>query len=98
MSNSTEQTEVSCNNDNEIIINPIVAPVQDPFVQKINKNETNNLMKKLEAEGEKKLQVLQASNNLTVSNLTDIMEDGFSEFRKKTGRNPTYGEMRAMYG
>jgi hypothetical protein len=92
MSSTIDQTKLSTNNDktrNETM---------NVCESKINENGLNGLMKKLEAEGEKKLQVLQASNTLTVSSLTDIMEDGFSEFRKKTGRNPTYGEMRAMYG
>jgi hypothetical protein len=97
MSNTMEQTELSSNN-NVPIITPDIPHIQDTFIKKINEKEVNDLMKKLEAEGEKKLAKFQSTNTLTVSNLTDIMEDGFAEFRAKTGRNPTYGEMRAMYG
>lgn len=56
------------------------------------------LIKKLEAEGEQQLKELQVKNKLTIDSLTAIMEDGFGEFKEKTGRNPTYAEMRAMYG
>jgi len=64
----------------------------------ISSAEKNELMKKLETEGEQQLKNLQLKNKLTVDSLTDIMEDGFSEFKQKTGKNPTYAEMRAMYG
>jgi hypothetical protein len=64
----------------------------------ISSAEKNALMKKLEIEGEQQLKNLQLKNKLTVDSLTDIMEGGFSEFKQKTGKNPTYAEMRAMYG
>jgi len=56
------------------------------------------LMKKLETEGEQKLKDLQTKKQLTVDSLSSIMESGFEEFKEKTGINPTYAEMRAMYG
>jgi len=64
----------------------------------ISAKEKNAVMKKLEAEGEKKLAELQSTNTLTIDSLTAIMENGFKEFKKKTGENLTYAEMRAMYG
>jgi hypothetical protein len=64
----------------------------------ISETKKNALMKKLEAEGEHKLKELQSKNELTVDSLTAIMENGFKEFKEKTGANLTYAEMRAMYG
>jgi len=64
----------------------------------IGEAEKNVLMKKLEAEGEQQLKELQLKNKLTINSLTGIMDNGFKEFNKKTGRNLTYAEMRAIYG
>jgi hypothetical protein len=38
------------------------------------------------------------SINIAMERLTDIMKEGGDEFKKKTGRNMTYSEMRAMMG
>ena len=34
----------------------------------------------------------------TINVLTGFMSAGFDDFEKRTGRRPTYGEMREMYG
>lgn len=61
----------------------------------------NTLKKKLEAEGEKKVVELlkkPIDANTVGKTLVNIMKDGATEFREKTGRNMTYSEMREMYG
>ena len=44
--------------------------------------------------------VLGAVSNGTVTEkrLTGIIQKGFDEFKEKTGRNMSYGEMRDLYG
>jgi hypothetical protein len=34
----------------------------------------------------------------TIKVLTGFMQSGFDDFEKRTGRRPTYSEMREMYG
>jgi len=47
--------------------------------------------------GIKKIDTI-TSGNITEKNITDILQNGFNEFKKETGREMTYSEMRAMYG
>jgi len=56
------------------------------------------LMSKLEKEGMQKVQNLHQTNSCNIDTLTQIMKEGEEEFKKKTGRNMTYSEMRRMYG
>lgn len=35
---------------------------------------------------------------ITEKDITNILQQGFDEFYKETGRNMSYGEMRDMYG
>lgn len=44
--------------------------------------------------------VLGAMNTgaITEQSLTNIMQKGIDEFKEKTGRAMTYGEMRELYG
>ena len=65
---------------------------------KIKEDALNELMKKLEKEGMKKVQQLHNTNNCNMDTLTQIMKEGEEEFKQKTGRNMTYSEMRSMYG
>ena len=65
----------------------------------IKPTELDNLKKKLEAKGMQ--QVNDAKTNTTITfgdNLSNIMQSGFNEFKKETGRQMTYSEMREMYG
>ena len=57
----------------------------------------DKLKAKLEEEGMKKVQELKKANG-TASDLIKIMTDGSDEFKKHTGRNMTYSEMRELYG
>ena len=45
-------------------------------------------------------QVLNALGTglITEKSLSDIMQKGFDEFKKETGRGMSYSEMREMYG
>jgi|UniRef100_A0A6C0IC81 hypothetical protein len=72
--------------------------------------QRNELMKKLEVDVEQKVIQLVSKNKNTiqsnsteqtnhmVDSLQNIMKDGSNEFFQKMGRNPTYSEMREMYG
>ena len=61
---------------------------------------SGNLMEKLEREGMEKVAVAQKKEGILPSKetLTNIMQAGFDEFKKETGRNMSYGEMRDLYG
>jgi len=65
-------------------------------------NETKELMKRLEKEGEAKSQSILAagpkSNEALLKSVTDMLDAGAKEFEQKTGRSMTYAEMRSMYG
>jgi hypothetical protein len=69
---------------------------------KKDKNSKNgvdieNLIKKLEKEGEKQVRNVNVTQ-ATPQTFIDIMQKGADEFKEKTGRNMTYAEMRAAYG
>ncbi len=57
-----------------------------------------DLSKKIELDGERKLQRLIATNTLTETGLLQIINEGNDEFKSATGRNMTYSEMRSMFG
>jgi hypothetical protein len=61
---------------------------------------SGNFMEKLEREGMEKVAVAQKKEGIlpSVESLTNIMQAGFDEFKKETGRNMSYGEMRDLYG
>lgn len=57
----------------------------------------------LELEKKAEIQVAQLASNADQGSdfgekLVSIMSSGAQEFKEKTGRQMTYGEMRAMYG
>ena len=54
--------------------------------------------KRIELEGERKVQNLMEANNLTETGLLQIINEGNDEFKNATGRNMTYSEMRSMFG
>ena len=61
---------------------------------------SGNLMEKLEKEGMDKVAAAQKKEGILPSKetLTNIMQAGFDEFKKETGRNMSYSEMRELYG
>jgi hypothetical protein len=80
-------------------INPIKELNPESTPEKVNNSENlQEIMKKLEKEGEDKLAELKRIGNVNEDSLTNIMKNGEKEFIKKTGRRMTYGEMRQMYG
>jgi hypothetical protein len=68
------------------------------------KNRNNmfegSLMERLEREGMDKVAAAQKKEGIIPSKetLTNILQAGFDEFKKETGRNMSYGEMRDLYG
>jgi hypothetical protein len=60
--------------------------------------ELNALKKKLETEGERKVKILAKTNMDVQKSVIEIIQEGATEFKQKTGRNMTYSEMREMYG
>ena len=62
----------------------------------------NEVMKQLEKDAEQKVALLfkttTEQTNSMLDSLKNIMKDGSNEFVQKMGRNPTYSEMRQMYG
>jgi hypothetical protein len=80
--------------------------VIDPAKAEEIKQKLETIMKKLEMNGQEKLNELKKSEiagteDTTIpltDKLMDIMKGGASEFEKTMGRRMTYGEMREMYG
>ena len=87
------------NNDIQPTIDVSKNPMQEstPEPAKDPKN-LQEIMKKIEKDGENNLKDLYKQNNVNEVTLTNIMKNGEKEFVKKTGRRMTYGEMRQMYG
>lgn len=59
----------------------------------------NEIMAKIEADAVNKISVLNKNESeLSSNDLYNIMKNGADEFKKKTGRNMTYSEIRHLYG
>ena len=56
------------------------------------------LCKKIELEGEQKVEDLMNAKNVSEETLMQIINEGNDEFKNATGRNMTYSEMRSLYG
>jgi hypothetical protein len=57
-----------------------------------------DIIKKIEADGERMLNELKKTGIVHGDSLTNLMKTGEKEFIKKTGRRMTYGEIRQTYG
>jgi predicted RNA-binding protein len=80
----------------------------------VNENKTKQIMKEIEKKTEQKIiegyktgiivnpiQLKNMPSNQkedTEKVLSNILNSSTNEFKEKTGRNPTYSEMREMYG
>ena len=67
----------------------------------IKKEPSAELMAKLEKEGMEKVAAAKGGDMCCIpaeKTLTNIMQDGFDQFKKETGRGMTYSEMRDLYG
>ena len=62
------------------------------------KEKLDNLKKELEDKGFESVMKLRKENELTLDNLSKLLEEGQKEFTEKTGRQMSYSEMREMYG
>lgn len=64
------------------------------------KQPVETLMQKLEREGMEKVVAAQKKEGIIPNEktLSNIMQEGFDEFKKQTGRTMSYGEMRELYG
>jgi hypothetical protein len=60
--------------------------------------EKSAFMKHLEEEGERKVDELMKSDNVSENTLLNIIDQGNDEFKAEHGRNMTYSEMRSLYG
>ena len=78
-------------------INKLLPP--DYFTTKhlLVENQTNTLLKQLEADGMAKVQDLK-NNNGTINDVENILANGTAAFEKAKGRPMTYAEIRAAYG
>lgn len=57
-----------------------------------------DIIKKIEADGERMLGELKKNENVNGDSVTNLMKTGEKEFIKRTGRRMTYGEIRETYG
>ena len=68
-------------------------------MQTPNGNESiEELCKKLELEGEQKVEELMNAKNVSEESLMQIINEGNDEFKNALGRNMTYSELRSLYG
>ncbi len=89
-----------------IVLEPVLEPVLDPGPNIVVDPKTTifTLMHKLEQEALDKVLSIHTTVDMkktggTVGDLLmEIMEQGAQEFKRETGRNMTYSEMRYMYG
>jgi len=69
-----------------------------------DKPSLNCVKKELEAKGMQQVKDLNlfgpqpVKDSEVEKNLTNILQSGFDEFKKETGREMTYSEMRELYG
>jgi O-phosphoseryl-tRNA(Cys) synthetase len=67
-------------------------------MQTSNNESVEELFKKLELEGEQKVEDLMNAKNISEETLMQIINEGNDEFKNALGRNMTYSEMRSLYG
>ena len=84
------------------VLDPVLEPVLEPVVDP--KITIFTLMHKLEQDAlDKVLSIhktvdVKKTGDSIGDKLLEIMEQGAQEFKKETGRNMSYAEMRYMYG
>ena len=83
---------------------PVIDIVESPKIEEPMERFEHELIKKLEQDCNNKLNKLgetvpsNASIKVIGEAMFSIMQSGADEFKEKTGRNMTYGEMRAAWG
>ena len=99
MENKKDSNETDFSTDLEPELKQEQKPELNPNPkQKQDLHEFNNLLKKLETDGENMLKQLKVDGNVNGDSLLNLMQTGEKEFIKKTGRRMTYAEMRQAYG
>lgn len=69
--------------------------IQTSQIDSIRESENfQDIIKKLEKDGENNLKEVYKQNNITCDSLTNITKKGEKEIVKRTGRRMTYAEMR----
>lgn len=77
---------------NTVVLSGANLRKENPYVLSI-------LKQKIETDANEKVrECIKHSNTPLGKSLVEIMEEGANEFKKQTGRNMTYSEMREMYG
>uniref|UniRef100_A0A6C0JYU0 Uncharacterized protein n=1 Tax=viral metagenome TaxID=1070528 RepID=A0A6C0JYU0_9ZZZZ len=71
---------------------------KDQPLSETNPENLQDIIKKIEADGERMLGELKKNRNVTDESVTNLMKTGEKEFIKKTGRRMTYGEIRQTHG
>ena len=71
---------------------------KDQPINETNPDNLQDIIKKIEADGERMLNELKKPGIVDGDSLTNLMKTGEKEFIKKTGRRMTYGEIRQTYG
>jgi hypothetical protein len=71
---------------------------KDQPINETNPDNLQDIIKKIEADGERMLNELKKTGIVDGDSLTNLMKTGEKEFIKKTGRRMTYGEIRQTYG
>ena len=67
--------------------------------QQTKKDQELEMFKKtLENKASAQVSVLNKNGNFGEKDITNILQQGFDEFKNTTGRSMTYSEMREMYG
>ena len=89
------------NPDPDFVLDPVLEPVADPKVTiftLMNRLEQDALGKVLSIQKTVATDDMKKTGDTVGDKLLGIMEQGAQEFKKETGRNMTYSEMRYMYG
>jgi nitrogenase molybdenum-iron protein alpha/beta subunit len=73
-----------------------ISPQNPPF---ISSDTETILLQKIEKDAEQKItQILQQKQPIDADTCVHIMKQGVEEFKKKTGRDMSYSEMRNAFG
>lgn len=89
----------------EPVLDPVLEPVLEPVVDPkltiftlMHRLEQDALDKVLSIQKTVATEDMKKTGDTIGDKLLGIMEQGAQEFKKETGRNMTYSEMRYMYG
>jgi hypothetical protein len=63
-------------------------------------DEKKEVMQQIETKAEEQTRAILSTTTLSQAGppLQEVMKTGMDDFRAKMGRNPTYSEMRQMFG